>query len=279
MELSDSHMHTPLCGHAVGMPVEYVEAAAKMGLRRITFTCHQPFDEPLFGGPRIRMSEEALPLYWDLVAEARERGASLGVEVLTGIEAEISPRPDVQAALGEILAGQPFDFVLGSLHHQLDAYHVVLQEEGRADSDGRIIEHYFQTLATAARSRRFHSLSHPDVIRLYGTLWGAFKPARHEAVIKEAITAAVEHGVCWEINTSGRNKGDYVEHPDPLIRRWGIEAGLRFTLGSDAHRPGQVGMHFREILADAQREGLTAYTYFRGGQPIEVPLAAGGLAD
>lgn len=272
MGFSDSHMHTPLCGHAIGMPIDYVEAAADLGLERITFTCHQPYDVGVFGGPRIRMSEDALPLYWDLVAEARERGKALGVEVLTGIEAEIFPDLATQAQLVKRWAGQPFDFVLGSLHHQLEVYRDRLAALEIANDDQAIIADYFRTLAGAARSGHFHSLSHPDVIRLYGTLWSHFDPAEHEAVIREAILAAVESDVCWEINTSGRNKGELIEHPDPLIRRWGIEAGLKFTIGSDAHRPGHVGQHFEEVLKAAAAEGLDAYYYFKAGKPVRVAL-------
>lgn len=265
-------MHTPLCGHAVGQPKEYVTQAARRGLSRITFTCHQPFDEPTFGGPRIRMPERAFPLYLDLIAEARELGAELGVEVLTGIEAEIFPEPGIQEALAEKIADQSFDFVLGSMHHQLDAYHLELQRLGIERDDAAILRHYFGCLETAARSGLFHSLSHPDVIRLYGTLWDRFEPSDHEEPIKAAIAAAVENDVCWEINTSGRNKGELVEHPDPLIRQWGIDAGLRFTMGSDAHRPEHVGQYFPIVLSEAAAQGMTAYSYFRAGERVEVPL-------
>ncbi|MBI3316105.1 MAG: PHP domain-containing protein, partial [Candidatus Omnitrophica bacterium] len=38
----DYHMHTPLCGHAVGEPGEYVEQAIKVGLSEIGFSDHAP---------------------------------------------------------------------------------------------------------------------------------------------------------------------------------------------------------------------------------------------
>ena len=31
----DAHMHTPLCGHASGAPVEYAEAGLRAGLKGI----------------------------------------------------------------------------------------------------------------------------------------------------------------------------------------------------------------------------------------------------
>lgn len=273
MERFDSHMHTPLCGHAYGEPVEFVEAAAKAGLHRITFTCHMPFDEPAFGGARMRMDEAALPLYIEMVSAARERGKALGIEVLMGIEGEIFPDPAVQDAIGAILQSEAFDFILGSLHHHTPAFQQYLAYKGIQGNDDAIIDTYFRALATAPGTGFFHSLSHPDVIRLYGTIQGPFDPARHEEVIREAIQAAIDHDICWEINTSGRVKGDFIEHPDPLIRKWAVEMGLLFTIGSDAHLPKAVGQHFDEVIAAARADGLEALHYFKGGKRVRVPLA------
>lgn len=268
----DSHMHTPLCGHAFGNPVEYVNAAAKAGLKVITFTCHMPFDEPSFGGARMRMEEKDLPRYLKMVDKAKARGAKQGVEVLLGIEGEIFPNPEIQERIGAVLARVPFDFVLGSLHHHMPVFQQYIDFLGIRGNDDAIIHAYFEGMAAAPETGLFHSLSHPDVIRLYGTISTPFDPARYEAVIRRAIQAAIDHDVCWEINTSGRLKGDLVEHPDPLIRRWGIEMGLSFTIGSDAHMPKAVGQHFDEIIADARADGLDALHYFKAGERIRVPL-------
>ncbi len=55
--LIDSHMHTFLCGHAVGTPTDYVREAARRGLGLITFTCHAPMEnETIFRGRGIRMA-------------------------------------------------------------------------------------------------------------------------------------------------------------------------------------------------------------------------------
>ena len=40
--LFDSHMHTPLCGHATGTPREYAQAALDAGLDGVCFTDHAP---------------------------------------------------------------------------------------------------------------------------------------------------------------------------------------------------------------------------------------------
>ena len=35
--IADYHMHTPLCGHAVGEPLEYAETALEVGLEEIGY--------------------------------------------------------------------------------------------------------------------------------------------------------------------------------------------------------------------------------------------------
>ncbi|MFP4283776.1 MAG: histidinol-phosphatase [Opitutales bacterium] len=269
----DIHMHTPLCGHARGEPWEYVEQAAQRGLAGVCFTCHMPFDHPAFGGRRMRMDEDQLPLYLEKVADAREHARALGVEVLCGIEGEVFPDPSLQEALGEVLARHAFDYVLGSVHHHTPAMQRWLFEERACQSDAEVITAYFECVRDGAATGLFHSMSHPDVIRLYGTIDGLLDPAAHESVIREAIAAAVEADVCWEVNTSGRFKGPEIEHPDPLIRQWGREMGLKLTIGSDAHRPGAVGQAFDLLLPQLRAEGFDAVHVFRDGRREALPLA------
>lgn len=264
-------MHTPLCGHAHGDPVEYVDAAAERGLNLITFTCHIPMRDDQFAQEGIRMREEDLPAYREMISRAREHGKGLGVEVLTGIEAEIHPDQSAMADMERILRYGNFDFILGSLHHMLPSFRNWLSQNN-FHSDQEIIAAYFDCLGDGAVSGRYHSLSHPDVIRIYGTLRGDFRPADHEDVIKRFLDRVAAAGTCLEINTSGLIKGDYEVHPDPLIIDWAIERNVPFTIGSDAHAPHMVGQHFERVIADLKARGLERLHYFREGKRISVEL-------
>ena len=267
----DCHMHTPLCGHAFGDPVEYVEAAADKGLSLITFTCHIPMPDKGFGQEGIRMRRQELNEYKDLIKAARDHGKTLGVEVLYGIEAEVHPDESTLVEMDQLLQNEPFDFVLGSLHHMLPAFQGWLEANGM-ETDEEKIAAYFQCLGDGAKSGRYHSLSHPDVIRLYGTLEQPFKPAKHEATITQFLDAIADCGMCLEINTSGLIKGDYVVHPDPLIMQWALERDIPFTIGSDSHAPEMVGQYFDEVLAQFTAMGLKRLHYFKQGQRVAVPL-------
>jgi histidinol-phosphatase (PHP family) len=267
----DCHMHTPLCGHAVGAPKDYVDAAAARGLTLITFTCHIPMDDEAFCHAGIRMARAELPRYRDIVAEARAHGAALGVEVLYGIEAEIHPDPRAMAAMDETLAAEPFDFVLGSLHANLPAFRRWLADNGM-DSDARKVAGYFQCLAEGAASGRYHSLAHPDVVRLYGTLEAPFDPRAHAQVIRDFLDVAAASGACLEINTSGLIKEHPEIHPHPLMLEWALARGIPFTIGSDSHTPRRVGDPFEDVIAACRPLGLDRLHYFKGGKRVTVAL-------
>ena len=49
----DYHMHTSLCGHAVGQPEKYAEYALKIGLEEIGFSDHAPL--VAFPDPSVAM--------------------------------------------------------------------------------------------------------------------------------------------------------------------------------------------------------------------------------
>ena len=66
----DSHMHTPLCKHAQGDPLEYVERAVKVGLKGIIFTCHSPMPDRF--SHAVRMDCAEFHDYVEMINHARE---------------------------------------------------------------------------------------------------------------------------------------------------------------------------------------------------------------
>jgi len=272
--LVDCHMHTPLCGHAVGDPVEYARQAAERGIDLITVTCHIPMAWRPFGQAGVRMGDDDLGRYVEMVREAAETAAGWGVEVRLGIEAEVHPDDSCMESMDRTLARHPFDYVLGSLHHQCRSYRLWL-ERNKVRDEAAIIDSYFRHLRDGAQSGRYDSMSHPDVIRIYGTV-SAFEPSEHEAVIREFLEAAAEEDVCLEVNTSGLSKGVYVVHPDPLILDWAREAGVKLTLGSDAHHPESVGQHFESVLPMLREKGFEHIHFFRNRRRERTPIPALG---
>lgn len=267
----DCHMHTPLCGHAIGDPIDYAQAASFEGIDLITFTCHSPMEWSAFGQEGTRMRLEDLDLYRNLIAETAKQAESLGVEVLCGIEAEVFPDETHMESMDEILKSYEWDFVLGSLHAHCASYLQWLGEH-KMESDAMRTDSYFRHLRDGVQSGRYDSMAHPDVIRTYGVVQ-KFNPAEHEAVIRDFLQALVDEEVCMEINTSGLTKGDFEVHPDPLILDWAAEMGVKLTIGSDSHRPQSVGQYFNSIQPMLREKGFTDLHYYRGRkqQRLEMP--------
>ncbi|MGC6455996.1 MAG: histidinol-phosphatase [Coraliomargaritaceae bacterium] len=263
-------MHTPLCGHAVGAPLEYAFVALERGIDLITITCHIPMEWEAFGQEGIRMPLSALDGYIALVEDTAEKARAFGVEVLCGIEAEVFPDLGHMESMDAVLAWHKWDFVLGSLHAQCRSYLLWLKEN-KVKTDAGKIDCYFRHLIDGAQSGRYNSMSHPDVIRTYGVV-DAFDPAVHEGVIREFLQALVESDVCMEVNTSGLNKGDFEVHPDPLILDWAAEMGVKLTMGSDSHHPHSVGQHFDTVLPLLGEKGFRDLYYHRQGKRIRIDL-------
>ena len=269
----DSHMHTPLCGHAVGKPIEYAIAAADKGIDLITFTCHIPMSWEAFGQEGIRMKEKELEDYITQVGAAAIEARQLGVEVLCGIEAEVFPDESELESMDEILSNYDFDFVLGSLHAHCPSYSIWLDKNNVQDDEMRI-DSYFRHLKQGVLSRRYDSISHPDVIRTYGVVED-FNPEEHEEVIRGFLQAVFEEDICMEVNTSGLIKGDFEVHPDPLILEWASEIGVKLTIGSDSHSPESVGQFFDTIQPTLRSKGFTDLYYFRSRQRHRINMPDG----
>lgn len=264
-------MHTPLCGHAFGAPIEYARFAKSRGFDLITFTCHIPMEWEAFGQAGIRMRLDQLDQYRELIQETSETMNEEGLEVLCGIEAEVFPDEAHMEPMDKILQEYKWDFVLGSLHSHCRSYGEWLKKRKIKD-DYTIIDCYFRHLKDGVQSGRYDSMAHPDVIRTYGVV-SQFEPLEHEVLIRDVLEAMVEEDVCMEVNTSGLNKGAYEVHPDPLILDWANEIGVKLTMGSDSHRPDSVGQHFDWIQPLLRKKGFTELQYFRGRQrqTIEMP--------
>ena len=216
-------MHTALCGHAVGAPLEYALTALDLGIDLITITCHIPMEWEAFGQAGIRMPLSDLDRYIALVEDTAEKAQAFGVEVLCGIEEEVSRIWDIWRAWM-----QPWPGIIGILFWVLCMRNVrvylIWLKANQVKTDAGKIDCYFRHLIDGVQSGRYDSMSHPDVIRTYGVV-DAFDPSEHESVIREFLQALVESDVCMEVNTSGLNKGDFEVHPDPLILDWAVETG------------------------------------------------------
>lgn len=252
----DYHMHLRNArgeiAHDTGSVEPFVEAAREAGVDEIGFTEHVYYfrqTRPLWTVPyQVERCIYDLERYVEAVVQARERG----LPVKLGLEVDYVPGREEE--MREILAPYPWDYLLGSVHFVdglgVDGEPRLLDAVGVAEAWRR----YFDTLAAAARSGLFDSLSHPDLVKISGD--------RVPFDYGPAAEAIAQGGVAVEVSTAGLRKPVRELYPHPDFLRACRERGVPATLGSDAHEPDLVGHDFdraRELLRSAGYETVTVF--------------------
>ncbi|AEV17163.1 histidinol-phosphatase [Thermus sp. CCB_US3_UF1] len=262
----DSHVHTPLCGHAEGAPGEYLFQAQKQGLKGLVFTDHSPM--PPWYDPGSRMGLAELPFY--LLALERVRETHPEVYVGIGLEADF--HPGTEDFVRTLLRSYPLDYVIGSVHY-LGAWpldHPDHQGEYAWRDLKEVYRAYFREVAKAAQSGLFHAIGHLDLPKKFG------HRLEEEALLElaePALQAVAEAGLFLDVNTAGLRNPAQEVYPAPVLLQRARELGIGVVLGSDAHRPEQVGFAFREASALLRRLGYREAHYFQEGKPRAYPLS------
>jgi histidinol-phosphatase (PHP family) len=260
----DYHMHLrngrEEIAHDTWSVDPYVEVAREAGIDEIGFTEHIYYftqTRSLWTVPyQTERCVYDIEKYVQAVIEARGRG----LPVKLGLEVDyVSGREDETR---EILEPYPWDYLLGSVHF-IDGLGVdgepKLQDAVGVEEAWR---RYFETLGSAARSELFDSLSHPDLVKIFG--------GRVESFDYEPVVAAIaESGVAVEVSTAGLRKPVRELYPHPDFLDACCECGVPVTLASDAHSPDVVGRDFdraRELLAGVGYDTITVFEQRRARQ-------------
>jgi histidinol-phosphatase (PHP family) len=260
----DYHMHLrngrEEVAHDTWSVDPFVAAAGAAGVDEIGFTEHVYYfkqTRTLWTVPyQTERCVYDLEPYVDAIAHARARG----LPVKLGLEVDYVPgREDETRAL---LAPYPWDYLLGSVHF-IDGFAV--DDEPRLQHELGVEEawrRYFDTLVRAAQSGLFDSLSHPDLVKVFGDRAADFD----YGPIADRIAAT---GVAVEVSTAGLRKPVGELYPDPGFLAACRKRGVPVTTGSDAHSPDVVGRDFdraRELLRGAGYETVTIFERRMGRQ-------------
>ncbi|HEY8418770.1 MAG TPA: histidinol-phosphatase, partial [Limnochordales bacterium] len=272
--------YTGPCPYTVARIEEYVRAAERRGVAEIGISehCHRfvEFREvfrPVYEGagaghPAVDWLRdnfyEPLERYVEAVTAAKERG----LPVKLGLELDWFPW--AQEALAAIVAPYPWDYILGSVHF-LDGWPIdVSPDYGWPERDvAATYEAYFAAFVDAAKSGLFDIMAHPDLIKKFG-----HRIPDTTVLYRRAVDAASEAGVALEISTAGLRVPAQELYPAPAFLKLAAEAGLAFTLGSDAHDPADVGRDVAQAAHAARAAGGRYLVRFTRRQRELVPLSA-----
>lgn len=265
----DYHMHLrngrEEIAHDTRSVDPFVEAARAAGVDEIGFTEHVYYFKQTRSLWTVPYQTErcvyAIEPYVQAVVDARERG----LPVKLGLEVDYVPGREQETR--ELLDPYPWDYLLGSVHFiddlGVDGEEPRLLDRAGVEGAWRI---YFETLAAAARSGLFDSLSHPDLVKIFGE-----RPV--EAYdYGPVVDAIAESGIAVEVSTAGLRKPVRELYPDPHFLAACRGRGVPVTLASDAHSPDVVGRDFDLALELLRSAGYDTVTVFERRQGRQEPL-------
>jgi histidinol-phosphatase (PHP family) len=252
----DYHMHTPLCRHAVGEPVDYARRALELGFTEIGFADHSPMRQDDFDDWRMRADQ--LDEYVEKVRQARRDVPQLAIRLAL----EVDYLPGHEDWIRELAARHPWDYLIGSVHYVSDSWavdHPRQISEWKQRDAFEVWSAYFDRLTRAAETGLFQIIGHADLPKKFG-----HKPERDCAPLYEKFLSAAKQRDCaLELNTAGLRKDCKEIYPGRELLRLAFDQGVPITFGSDAHAPEEVGMHFAEAVQLARAVGYRESCRFR----------------
>ncbi|MCE0483757.1 MAG: histidinol-phosphatase HisJ family protein [Methylacidiphilales bacterium] len=262
---TDYHMHTTLCGHASGTPLEYVLAGKKAGLGEIGFSDHNPmptqFDD-------WRMAPNQLPQYVELIEETRREFPDFPIRL--GLECDFIP--GFEGHIENLAAKADWDYLIGSVHYISPGWDVDNPKHLKKWTEQPVEEiwqAYFAACTTMVESCLFDFLAHPDLVKKFG-----HKPEGDlSRFYRSMLDAVAEAGVTLEVSTAGLRKDVHEIYPS---REFLVAARLRhipIVINSDAHAPQEVAYEFDRAYSLVREVGYTEVMRFEKRKAIPVKIS------
>jgi histidinol-phosphatase (PHP family) len=263
----------------------YCERAVEVGVTEIAVTEHlfrftQAKD--LLGGFWDDLPGEALrpgmAAYWDHHArvdldayvEVVEAVKKEGFPVVLGLEVDYyEGRMDQVAGL---LAGYPFDVLLGSVHW-LGAWRFDVLNDPQVMAEWKIRDidavwdEYTTAMEELGASGVCDVFAHPDLVKVAGLV-----PAVPDEFYDRITEAAVASGMAAELSSAGWRKPVGEEYPAPPLLKRFVERGVPLTTASDAHDLPDVADRAGDLSELLLSAGVTRLRGFHDRHPYEVAV-------
>ena len=270
MYCSDYHLHTLISSDSPASLEQQAQSALEAGLNELCVTDHWN----LLGQqgndlPHTRDWTESIAQCHKARQQFGDRlEIRLGVEVGNG---EIDP---IGVSNGLAQAGNELDFVIGSLHNMslgsggLGIFTAAKQcqqiEEGIA-----LLDDYIATLNALAVTDTFDVIGHVIYPLRYLPHPWQLTLDPYEEQLRMLFQTLIQKGKGIEFNTT---QGHTIQEWTPVLKLYRECGGEILTIGSDAHRPGQVGAGFHNAAALLNSLGFRWYATYRNRNPVFHPL-------
>lgn len=265
MVLTDLHVHSRCSPDGSAPMYDLAAAAAAAGLQELCITDHCDL---LDRDGNLVTAFDWAPLEREFAAIGRWEGLNLRLGL------ELGEAQEAFEAAEEILRNPNLDFVIGSQHNLSgalggkDFFFLSYQSE---DFCYRCLDDYLANLEQLSARGCYDVLGHIVYpLRYMRDRDGqAVSLSRYRERIGGILRAAAEQNKGIELNT---NRGKSMEEWLPILRQFKECGGEIVTIGSDAHRPQDVGKGVREARALLLQAGFRYFAVYEKRSPIFFPL-------
>ncbi len=255
----DYHVHCDYSIDAVGTIDEYCQAALARNIAEICFTTH--YDCNPIGdcrgnfisilGEHKKISIENLKPYVEDVHKASEKFYQRGLSIKLGLE--FGWFDNCQETAQKVKDAYNFDYFLCGIHEIENicfCCRSTYEKCFERYSLEQMIEKYFKTAVTASDSKLFDTIAHLEYYIKYAKNYYKDNLDNvYEPYLDELFNSLIASDTTLEINTAGYRHGVNQYYPNVKIINRAKKAGVYIQyLGSDAHRPQDIGFEF-EIAA------------------------------
>lgn len=241
--ISDFHSHV-----SRSYAAQMVQAARDKGITMLGLSEHD------FQMHEIRPILEHLPLEGalmplaDYAAAVQSAAQQFQMDVRLGMEVDFIPAQN--GAIHALIQGQPWDFLIGSVH-EVDG--VMFENDGISwglEEGQGVWLRYMELLRAAVSSGYFSLVSHP--VRMYRR--NKHVPPTLDEELEKLAAEAARCNVALELN------GYDILHYPELVRRLARACARHRTpisVGSDAHRPGDIAQAHTQTAAILREADIT----------------------
>ena len=255
--LADFHIHTCFSGDSEANVDAVIQSAISKGLKYMAITDHNDyqFENGIF--------ELDIEKYYDfMTAKKLEYKDQIAISV--GIECGLEPK--YAERINKLLDSYKFDFVIGSSHviNGRDPYYKEYFEN-RPVHDA-MVEYLESIIENITVFNNFDVYGHLDYMMRYAPVSPEEKRYdynEYSELFDTILTKLISNGKGIEINTSPLRSGLADTNPNiQVIKRYRELGGKIITIGSDAHKPGDVGTNFDVAIDMLKDAGFNHFNIF-----------------
>lgn len=236
----DFHLHSEHSIDSTASMESMVLSAIDKNLKSVCFTDHVDFDSTnLKIDIGFRESD-----YFRNIKQVKYKYAH-DIEILSGVE--IGMQPHLFEKYNHFINHNPFDFVLMSIHC-IDGVDLHQDEFISNLEPIEVLEKYYNDMLLCIKNyNNFDVMGHFDYIdRCFLDYSKMPRYDEYYLIISEILKLLIDNGKGIELNTSGILSGLKYFHPKIQILNLYRELGGEIiTIGSNAHKPEDVGYEYR----------------------------------